>query len=450
MRSILCACRSVGLGVLVCIFAALPCRAFGQAPVTMRESFTEGYRYHVDCRVNIKGQLVLPPEKEQLQPTQVAVDGSSNITYDERILEIKDGKVDRTVRFYERMDFERKVAKNDQQASLRKNARRLVILRKNHLEVPFCPHGPLLWDEIDMVRTDVFTPALEGLLPAVAVRPKDSWYADRSAIQELTDLESIEKGHLRCEFVETTETGGRSYARITFEGTIRGISEDGPAQHELRGHLYFDLGSKHLSYLTVSGSQLLLDKNGNPTGGRIEGTCVLSREAKPRTAEVSDAALKGLDLRPNEQNTLLWFVSPEVGVSFLYPRNWHIAGVNGPKRQIGVDEKRGSGMLISTDALAKIPAGSAFQQEVNADLARQKLRVLKLEPARTLVAGLETFGVEAEANGKRMYLQYFLVRQKAGGAVLTANIQAEGAVGAGLRADVERIARSLVLMTPAK
>jgi hypothetical protein len=34
--------------------------------------------------------------------------------------------------------------------------------------------------------------------------------------------------------------------------------------------------------------------------------------------------------------------------------------------------------------------------------------------------------------------------------VLTANIQAEGAVGAGLRADVERIARSLVLMTPAK
>lgn len=299
--------------------------------------------------------------------------------------------------------------------------------------MPFSPDGPLLWEEIDMVRTDVFTPALQGLLPANESQPNDSWFADSSAVQELTDLEQIKAGRLRCKFEEVFVNGGRRYARIGFKGKIEGVGEDGPAQHELDGYLYFDLTTNHLSYLSMTGTQRLLDKNGNPTGGKIEGSFVLTREAAPRPVELSDAALKNLNLHPNEQNTRIWFVNPEAGTSFLYPRNWHIAGVNGPERKIAVDEKRGSGMLILADAVAAIPPIAKFQQEVGAGLAGQKLQVIKIEPARTLTTGLETFGVEAQAGGKRVYLQYFLVRQKTGGAVVTVNIQAADLVGSGLR-----------------
>jgi hypothetical protein len=442
--------RTAPILCLALAFATLPAQAQQPAAILLQEVFKVDYQYYVDCRVRIDGVLILPPEPGQLQGDRVAVTGSSIIKYDERILGMNGGKIDRTVRHYDEMSFERRAGKNDQQGKLRNEARRLVILRKNHLEVPFCPHGPLLWDELDMVRTDIFTPALQGLLPANPVRLKDSWRADSTAMQELTDLETINAGALTCEFRDMIKNAGRSYAVIAFEGKVTGVNEDGPAQHEINGHLYFDLASNHLSYLTMTGKQLLLDKNGKATGGRIEGTCVVTREASPRSTGVSDAALKGLDLLPNEQNTLLWFVNPEAGVSFLYPRNWHIAGVNGPKRQIGVDAKGGSGILISADAAANIPAAAKFQKDVAGELARQKLQVIKIEPARTLNAGLEAFGIEAQQDGKRVYLQYFLVRQKAGGAVLTANVQAADLAGTALRADVDRIARSLVVMAPAK
>ena len=48
------------------------------------------------------------------------------------------------------------------------------------------------------MRTDVFAPALVGLLPADAVRVGDRWSAAEVAVQELTDLEKIEEGKLEC------------------------------------------------------------------------------------------------------------------------------------------------------------------------------------------------------------------------------------------------------------
>ena len=126
------------------------------------------------------------------------------------------------------------------------------------------------------------------------VRPSDSWYADLAAVQELTDLEKITGGQLTCVFQETAQFAGRPCARVSFKGTVNGVGEDGPAKHDIDGHLWFDLTSQHLSYLSMTGTQYLLDKDGQPSGGRIEGTFVLTREPAPRTAELSDARLKGL------------------------------------------------------------------------------------------------------------------------------------------------------------
>jgi hypothetical protein len=435
-----------GLLLLAWTAGALPAHGQLSEAIAIREDFNPGYQYHVTCRVNIKGELVVPAEKEKDPSVHVPVVGLSKINYDERILTIKDGKVDRSVRYYQEMKFERQAAKNEQRGSLRDAVRRLVILRHKQFEVPFSPDGPLLWDEIDMVRTDVFTPALRGLLPPGKVRPSDSWYADPSAVQELTDLENITDGRLKCVFATVDQFGERAFAHIDIKGRIKGVGEDGPAEHELDGHLLFDLTSKHLSYLTMKGTQYLLDRYGKPTGGRIQGDFVLTRDAAPATAQLSDSSLKGLNLEPNEENTRLWFISPEVGLSFLYARQWHVAGVNSEKRQVGLDEKRGSGILISVDA--NVPPVATFQKEVASSLNKQNMKVLKTEKPRTVVAGVDTFQVEAESAGKRIYLQYFLIRQPTGGAVLTANLQQSDLTA--LQQDVERIARSIVITSRAK
>jgi hypothetical protein len=198
----------------------------------------------------------------------------------------------------------------------------------------------------------------------------------------------------------------------------------------------------------MQGTHHPLDKNGNKTGGQIAGTFVLTREATPHTTELSDAALKGIKLQPDEENTLLWFVSPEVGASFIYPRHWHIGGVNGQRRQVGLDEKRGSGVLVTVDAIQNAPTIATLQQEVRNNLQKQQATLLKVEQPRKLNGNIETFGVDAQIAGNRMYLQYFLVRQQASYAVVTANLQAPDMTA--LQKDVERLVRSLVVMQPAK
>jgi hypothetical protein len=354
------------------------------------------------------------------------------------VLSAKDRKVDKTIRVYRKMEFERKVGAQQQRSSLRPAIRRMVILRHNHLEVPFSPEGPLTWAEIDLVRTDVFTPALAGLLSAQAVKPGDRWHASEVAVKELTDLERIEEGGLTCTFDALTTLVGRQQARVSFKGNVRGVGEDGPARHQLDGQLYFDLVSNHLSYIHVKGTHFLLDKNGQPQG-QVEGTFVLTREPMTQARDLTDADLRGLVLEPNEDNTLLLFEQADVGVRFLYPRRWRVAGVSG--RQIGLDENRGNGLLLNLEPAAKLPTAAQYHQEARTWLTQQKANVFRMDNPKALGPALDNFAVDAEINKQRVILDYYVLRHTQGGATAVARLSPTDLVN--LRKDVERIVKSV-------
>jgi hypothetical protein len=428
----------------ILVFAAA---ASAQAPVRLAETFAPDYEYHVSSRVEITGTLTLPPEKAGAAPKSLTVTGKSAIEYDERVLSReKDGRVGKTVRLYRRIDFRRNVGDQEQQSTIRPEVRRLVLLRLGQAEVPFSPDGPLTWGEIDLVRTDVFTPALAGLLPAAAVRTGDRWQASAEALQELTDLEKIDEGGLTCTFEGTTTLGNRRHARVGFRGTVRGLGEDGPSRHQLDGYFFFDLESNHLSYLSVTGVQQLLDKEGKAQG-KVEGNFVLTRRPHPRARELSDAALRGKALEPNDDNTLLLYESPELGLQLLHPRRWHAAGVRG--RQVGLDEKKGSGLLLTVEPLKQVPTSAAYLQEARNYLQSQKATILGQQAPRVVQAGAQTverFDLDTTMGGQRVLLVYFVLRQAVGGATLVARLL-PGDVAA-LSGEVERIARSVRLTRP--
>ena len=141
--------------------------AGAETPIRLREQFPIDYQYHVSCRVDLSGQLTVPAETEKDKPSTVEVRGTSAIEYDERVLENSpaDKPAPNTLRLYRRTDLQRTIGGKPQEATMRPSVRRMVILRTGHREVPFSPDGPLTWGEIDLVRTDVFTPALAALLP---------------------------------------------------------------------------------------------------------------------------------------------------------------------------------------------------------------------------------------------------------------------------------------------
>lgn len=414
--------------------------------LTLREAFPRGYQYHVSTRVDLTGSLALPPEKGQTTPKSLPVTGESAIEYDERVLTLAtDGQVNKTARIYRRIDFNRKVGDMPQQSTLRPGVRRLVVLRHKQSEVPFSPDGPLTWGEIDLVRTDVFTPALAGLLPDKPVRTGDRWAASVGAIEELTDLERIE-GKLECRLDQVTLLSNRRHARIALAGSVRGTNEDGPSRQEMEGYFFFDLESNHLSYLYLKGVHYLLDKDGKEKG-KIEGRFVLTRQAHQRSADLSEEAWRNVPQEPNADNTQLLYDNPDLGVRLLYPRRWRIAGVRG--RQLAIDEANGSGLLLTLEPPARVPSAAQFLTESRTYLQQQKAKILRADAPRRLQAlprEMDYFAIDIEAMNQRATMDYYVIRQTEGGAILAGRLLSNDLVN--LRKDVEGIARSVTISRP--
>ncbi|HZZ82088.1 MAG TPA: hypothetical protein VFE62_26550 [Gemmataceae bacterium] len=416
--------------LILAIASPVPAQA-----VRIGESFAPDARYYVSCQVDIVGNLTIPATKDGAAK-QIKIEGKSTIKYDERILAKSNGK-ERTIRNYHELEFERKVGTESQRSKLRPAAQQLVILRHNQYEVPFSPKVALTWGEIELVRTDVFAPALAGLFPAQPVAVGASWSATNMAIQELTDLDKIDKADFKCTFEKITTLLGRRNAHVRFEGNVTGLGEDGNALHEINGSYYVDLDAGFLTYLYVKGTHHLLDRNGKKTG-KIEGTFVMTRDRLPHSKLVDDEALRGLTLEPNADNTLLLFEHPNA--NFLYPRNWRIAGVN--DKQVGVDEARGSGILLTFSPANATPTGAQFRQDIQQWLGKQQAKVYREEKLQTVSSGLEMFAFEADVAKHRVLLQYYTIRQGNQGATITARML-PGDTNA-LR-DLDRIARSVHL-----
>jgi hypothetical protein len=365
------------------------------------------------------------------------------VEYDERILDVgSDGQVRKTLRLCRRTDFRRTVGDRPQENALRPEVRRLVLLRHQNKEVPFSPDGPLTWGEIDLIRTDVFTPALVGLLADHPVRIGDRWSATQAAVQELTDLERIEEGSVECRLEQFTTVEKRRHARVAFRGSVRGANEDGGNRQQLEGYFYFDLESNHLSYLFLQGKHSMLDKDGKEVG-RIEGRFVLTRQAHTRAAELTDAALKGVATEPNDDNTLLLYDNPDLGARFLYPRRWHVAGVRGT--QVTLDAADGNGLLLTLDPLTRAPTGERFLNESREWLSKQQAQLQRVTPPRTVRTSpiLEHFSLEAKMGEQAFVMDYYVTRQNNGGATLAARLLPRDVTT--VQKEIERIAVSVVI-----
>jgi hypothetical protein len=424
--------------------AAALASAAADQPVRLQEKIAPGLQYRVSSRLTGTGTVTLPSEKDKQPAESLAMTGRSAQEYDERILEVDaQGVPTKTLRIYRLVDFHKTIGKDKFESTIRPEVRRMVVVRNGHLKVPFSPDGALLYQEIDLVRTDVFTPMLAGLLPAGPVQPGDSWKVSDSAIQALTDLEKIDEGNLECKFTDLATLAGRKTASIILKGAVRGLGEDGPVRHEIDGRFYFDLDSGHLSYLSFEGKRFFLNKDGKRTG-LIEGTFTLTRQANVRPEEFNDAALRGLAVEPNDDNTLLLYDNPDLGVRFQYPRRWRIGNIHG--RQITIETENGNGMLLTLEPVKNVPTAANYLSESQAFVKQQNGKLFGTQSPRLLQGGdrsVEQFALEVELGEQRILLDYYVLRQKDGGATLAARLL-PGDVKI-LRPEVERIAKSVVV-----
>ena len=424
---------------LLVAFVARP--AAGQE-VTLDEPFKPGHTAKVDVRVKVTGKLALPPAEKGKPAQVVAITGASRLVYEERMLQPDDAALLKTVRAYREVEFERTVGEAKQDAGIRPSVRRMIVIRSGEKKAPFSPDGPLTWGEIDVVRTDVFNPALiPGLLPQGAVKPGAKWKASAATVAELTDMEKVEEGAITVEFVGLTKVAEKRVARLKLSGTVRGVNEDGPNRQKIDGTAYFDLDANMLSYLSVKGTKELLDGKGQ-TAGVVEGQFVLTRTPLAKLpADLSDASLRDLDLKPGAENTLLLYDNPDLGVRFLYPRGWRVGAVQG--NQLTLDHARGGGVLVTVEPGARVPTAEDYLKEVNGFLTKQKATVTDSEKPTRLRAEpvqLDRFSFDATIGENKLRLEYAVLKQTDGGVTFAATLPA---ADADVRPEVARIVRSL-------
>jgi hypothetical protein len=436
---------------LLCISAALSLVTFGSVgaqEVRLTESFKPNHTTKVDVRVKVTGKIALPPTEKGKPGRVVSIEGTSTLIFEERVLAPDEVDTLKTIRVYREAAFERTQDGVKLEASIRPSVRRMVIYRPLELKdalarpVPFSPDGPLTFGELDVVRTDVFNPALiPGLLPPNAVKPGATWKAAAAAVAELTNLEKVDEGSLTIEFVGIVKPNGKQLARLKVGGTVRGVDEDGPSRQKLDGTAYFDLDAGLLTYLSLKGSREMLDGKGQTVGMR-EGQFAMTRTPVARMpADLSDASLRDLDLKTTPENTLLLYDNTDLGVRFLHPRGWHLGAVQG--KQVTFDHARGSGLLITVESPAKVPTAEAYLKEVQADLEKQKITVTASEKPTRLRAEpvqLDRFAFDATVGTKKQRLEYAVLKQTDGGVTVAATLPADDA---DVRAEVMRIVRSL-------
>ena len=418
--------------------------SLAQETYTLVEKFDAGTLTRVEQKAELTGRLTIPAEKDA-KPAKaqlVSLTGSGKVVYDERAFPNEDTETRKVVRQYRTFEYRRTVGDREQSAELRKSAYRQVVLRSATGKSPFSPDGPLLWGEIDAIRTDVFSPALvPALLPAKAVAVNDTWPLAADGVTELTDLEKVTAGGFTLKFVGVVTVNGHKQARLSLSGSARGVDDNGPCKHTLDGTAYFDLDGNRLSYLSLKGTHDLLDGSGQ-TVGTIEGRFTLNRTATAGVTELSDAALKDLELKPTPENSALLYDNAQLGVRFLYPRRWRVGAVQG--RQVTLDGPNGAGILITVEAAKSLPQAADFLRESTAFLQKSAKDVTVVQKAERVAdkPALERFALTATMKDEKVRMDY---------AVLT-NADGTGATFAGrlpdadadaLGKDVEKILKSL-------
>src|SRR5207244_10173352 len=120
----------------------------------------------------------------------------------------------------------------------------------------------------------------------------DRWEATAEAAAELTGIDPIQSGGLRCSLREIKPSGGAGVVRVAIGGTIAGPSDHGPSRQTLDGYYLFDLEQGRVTRLVLEGRSEILGESGEPIGA-VQARYQLDRRPSDPDPKLTDAALAG-------------------------------------------------------------------------------------------------------------------------------------------------------------
>lgn len=402
--------------------------------------------YRVMSKSSLKGtvETVDAPGKP---PRTLDLDGVASVLYRERAIAPPTGPIQKTLRAYETVVYRRVVAGQVQEAGLRDLAKPIVVDRSSDDEMIFSPAGPLTFAELDLLRTHVFVPGLEGLLSPAAIEAGARWRADVRAARELLGLRKVESGELDCEFTGFVDHKSGRLAQIGVTGKVVGLSEEGKSRDTIRAAVYLSAASGRMVSLRAIGKRELLGPSDRVVGNFDVDFQFLLEPTEPDDA-IGPLAAEKVTGQPTSDQTALLYEHQALGIRFQHPRRLAVAKVEGSRVILGAP---GLSVVINVEPEGQAPTVEAYKEDVLKRLKDEKIDVKGGGAVQKIGRGAPggeraRFTFDAVRSGKPTVLDYWVIHEGKRGVTMAGSVSA---IESALRlAEMATIARSMSFPPP--
>jgi hypothetical protein len=377
-------------------------------PYTLKEPPADSRIESVDVHVKVSGTAQFAIEKGQFLAHPIVAE--ANLKFRERWLPGagRDAEALRSLRHYDALSTEIKVADHATRSQLSTDRRVVVAQGRCEGILFYSPLGPLTSADLELLRAPGDTLCLIALLPPNPVSVGDKWTPPAWVGQMLTDTEAAAKSELTC----TLESVMDDKAKVTVSGTVTGATAGCSGKVELHGWYLFDLKAKLLSGAELDQTE---DRTVGPVspGMKVSAKTVVARAKATDSEGLTQEAASAVPLDPPAALTQLRFRSPW-NVELTHDRDWHVFQQN---PQIAVLRLIEHGSLIAQCNLTPLRAAAPgehvtvnqFQDDIRTSLGP---RFKSIEKAEQVPTGDDRFlyrvAVAGEANKIPINWIYYL------------------------------------------
>lgn len=406
-----------------------------------------GALYRVTNQSDFTGWGEVPsPDGKSAQRSEFS--GKSKVVYRERIVPGKnsDGP-SRLFRLYDLIEYDRNIGGNAEKAGLRANLKRVLLDPVDKGYVIYSPDTKLQYPDLAMLDEHVHLLDLVKFIPSAELKVGDVWDADPIALAELTGVDRIESGSVRCKVEGTMKIKDRPFLQISGVGSIVGTNGPIKSRNNLRIGLYVDPENGQFSRMRAVGTQETLSPD-NRVVGNINVDYQVLVEPLQEDTDLNDDAVAKLPAEPTEALLALDFESPFHGIRLQQSRKWILQRVDGSRLYFAGPD---ISFVVTAEPKGETPTPKDFQTEVSKFIADQKLEVkesIPLDEQKEGEASLAHFQMKGKVRNRPSILDYWVVVRGDRGATVAVN--AAESVPKELIDEVGQIVKSITFFEPVK
>ncbi|HTN74022.1 MAG TPA: hypothetical protein VL096_02200 [Pirellulaceae bacterium] len=400
---------SLAIGGTLLSVTALPViAAAGGELVTLVPKTAPDSLQRVKAVVEVEGQLKLNPDGQKVTTKPIKV--IANYEYDEKTLALPSvGKAEatpaRVVRHYSQAEADITIALSKMKNVLRDDVRLVAVQGSTESLTFYSPLGPLVRDELELLKVPGESLVWNRLLPTQAVKPGDQWKLTDATLAILLNIDVITAQDVQAKLLKVED----GLAQMELQGTATGAIGGVGTEFELKAKYNFHLEQGQITWLALGFKEKRAIGHAEP-GYEITARARISAAPLSSSGYLLEKNLQGIKLELDPGALLLSHESTEGGFRLLHDRRWQVMADH---RDATILRMIDNGDLIAQCNLSRLrnlPDGKqlaldAFQREVISTLGKNFSQVVDTDQS-TSESGLRQLRVVAAGAVQEVPVQW--------------------------------------------